>query len=129
MNETNLLEAQLRSWTPRRPGQKLERHLFPRAKSPRRFVVPKLVSVCAPVVVCVLLTLATLHPLEPRLLPPSEPQVAMVALTLSNQHYAPYLPGNGQSPANRLDTFEWTNGGYSQSSMRSLKPKKATDLQ
>ena len=36
----------------------------------------------------------------------------MVAMILSNQSYAPYLPGSFQRSKNRLrDTFEWTNTG------------------
>lgn len=129
MNETNPMEAQLRSWTLRRPSGKIERQLFPEASRARRCKWPELISVGAPVLACGLLTWATLQPPSVRLLPAEGPQTVMLALSLSNQHFAPYFMGNGQSPANRLDTFEWTNGGYSQSSMRSLKPAKAIDLQ
>lgn len=123
----NPLEAQLRSWTRRRPSPRLERRLFQRP--PHRFVLPKLVSVFAPTAACLLLTLTGLKQFGPPRLAHEDPQVALVALSLSNQHFAPYLPGNGQSTANRLDTFEWTNGGGSQSSVRSFTPPKATDLQ
>ena len=54
---------------------------------------------------------------------------ALVAMGLSNQNYAAYLPGTYQPTANRVDTFEWTNRGYSNSSMDSFTPRKATDLQ
>lgn len=52
---------------------------------------------------------------------------AMVAVILSNQSYAAYLPGSFQRAVNRLDTFEWTNGASSTSSMGSLSPFKAND--
>lgn len=117
----------MRSWTLRRPSARLERRLF---QSPgHRFVLPKLASVFVPTAACLLLTLTGLKQFGPPLLAHEDPQVALVALSLSNQHFAPYLPGNGQSTANRLDTFEWTNGGGSQSSVRSFTPTKATDLQ
>lgn len=123
----NPLEEQLRSWTPRPPSPKLERRLFRRP--PHRFVLPKLASVFVPTAACLLLTLSGLKQFGSPMLAAEDPQTALVALSLSNQHYAPYLPGNAQSLANRLDTFEWTNRGGSQSSVRSFTPTKATDLQ
>jgi hypothetical protein len=88
-----------------------------------------MVTVFAPTAACLLLTLAGWRHSEPPILPVENASTALVALSLSNQSYAAYLPGNCQSSANRLDTFEWTNGGYSQSSVRSFTPPKATDLQ
>ena len=127
MKEMNPSEELLRSWTPRRPSPKLERRLF---RPPvHRFVLPKLASVLVPTAACLLVTLTGLKQFGPPLLAHEEPQAALVALSLSNQHFAPYLPGNGQSTANRVDTFEWTNRGGSQSSVRSFTPAKATDLQ
>ncbi len=123
----NQWEAQLRSWTPRGPSPKLERRLFERG--PRRSALPKLVTVFAPVTVCLLLTLAGLKQFEGPVLASEDSRAAMVALSLSNQSFAPYLPGNIQSAANRWDTFEWTNRGYSQSSVRSFTPVSATDLE
>jgi hypothetical protein len=35
----------------------------------------------------------------------------MLAMILSNQSYAAYLPGSFQRNQNRWDTFEWTNTG------------------
>jgi len=35
----------------------------------------------------------------------------LVALSLSNQSFAAYLPGSFQPRQNRWDTFEWTSGG------------------
>jgi hypothetical protein len=35
----------------------------------------------------------------------------MVAMILSNQGFAAYLPGSFQRNQNRWDTFEWTNTG------------------
>src|SRR6478736_7673711 len=119
MNEMKLLEAQLRSWAPRRPAQKIERRLF-RRTHPVVFGLPKLATVLAPTMACVLVTLGGLRQYGQPMLASESPQAAMVAMSLSNQNFAPYLAGNVQSAANRLDaTFEWTNGGYSQSSMRS----------
>jgi len=54
----------------------------------------------------------------------------MVAVILSNQSYAAYLPGSFAREQNSLpkDAFIWTNGSSSPtSSMRSLSPFKADD--
>jgi len=50
---------------------------------------------------------------------------AMVALVLSNQSYAAYLPRSFQRTRNQLDGIAWTNGGSSNSSKGSLPPSKA----
>jgi hypothetical protein len=61
------------------------------------------------------------------LLPNGKQRAAVVAMGLSNQSYAAYLPGAYQPTANRVDTFEWTNRGYSNSSMDSFtSPGKVT---
>lgn len=126
MKEMNSLEAQLRSWTPRPPRPALERHLFGTPQpSPRHW--PRLAQVFVPAAVCLLLTWASWDRAQPLLRPEAHPQAALLAGSLSNQSFAPYLPGNHQSAANRLDTFEWTNRGHSRSSMPSFPPPKAVE--
>lgn len=122
----NPLETQLRFWTPRRPSPRVERRLF----GTRRlsFTLPKLATVFAPTVACLMVTLAGWKQSGQVILPTSGATTEMIAISLSNQSYAPYLPGNSQSVANRLATFEWTNRGYSQSSVRSFTPTKGSDL-
>jgi hypothetical protein len=129
MKEMNTLEAQLRSWTPRRPSPGLERRVLG-SGAPWHFSFSRLATVLAPTAACLLLTLSMVKQSAQELLPGSGSQNAMVAMGLSNQNFAAYLPGSFQPTANRLDaTFEWTNRGYSKSSMDSLTPPKATDLQ
>jgi hypothetical protein len=55
MKETNPLEAQLRSWQPRRPSARLKHRLFGISLAPRAswFIGP-----LAPAVVCAVLTMA-----------------------------------------------------------------------
>lgn len=120
----NPLEAQLRSWTPRRPSPGIERRLF--GRHPFQFTLPKLVTVLAPTAACLVLTVMSLK--QQPLLPSGGAPAEMIAMSLSNQSYAPYLPENSQSVANRVATFEWTNRGYSQSSVRSFTPTKGSDL-
>lgn len=149
MNEMNQWETQLRSWKPRHPSPKLERfwrnparlNNVPRwvshdatklrsapdcADSPLKWFV--LARAAGPVLACLLLTAAILTQSGQGLMLPSPDQPA-IALALSNQNFAPYLRGSFQPTANRLDTFGWTNGSGSPSSMRSLTPSKAIDLQ
>jgi hypothetical protein len=151
MNEMNELEAQLRSWTPRRPSPKIERswcklepssgaRLRRENSSPNPSSVgcwvdwpglswSTLTRVAVPTLACLSLTAAILTQSGPGLIVSNTNQPAMIALALSNQNFAPYLPGSFQPNANRLDTFGWTNGGDSPSSMRSLTPPEAIDLQ
>jgi hypothetical protein len=123
----NTLETQLRSWTPRRPSPGLERRLL--GSEPWHFSLSRLATVLAPTAACLLLTVSMVRQSSPGLLTNSGTQATMVAMGLSNQNFAAYLPGSFQPTANRLDTFEWTNRGYSKSSMDSLMPPQATDLQ
>lgn len=147
----NELEAQLRSWTPRRPSPKLEagwRNAERAINAPMRreqrspyrrealrwtdwpgLTWFRLARAVAPALACLLLSAAILMQPGHGLIVPSADQPAMIAMAMSNQNFAPYLPGNFQSTANRLGTFRWTNEGVSPSSMRSLTPPEAIDLQ
>lgn len=146
----NLLEARLRSWKPRPPSPKLEQfwrnpECLPgtplrlnRTVTNRRPASGRvdssglawavLARAAAPALACLLLTAAILTQPGQGLIIPNPHQLE-IALALSNQNFAPYLTGSFQPAANRLDTFGWTNGGGSPSSMRSLTPTKAIDLQ
>jgi hypothetical protein len=122
----NPLETQLRSWTPRRPAARLERKLFRR----RRESAPRPESLLAwlvPVTVCLVFACVTLNQPIANPLSAVPGTGTLVAMSLSNQSYAAYLPGSFQQTANRWDTFEWTNGSRSSSSMHSLTPPKAND--
>jgi hypothetical protein len=122
----NLLEGQLRSWTPRPPSPALEQRLFGRHRVP--VSLPQFLSVLTPAAACLLVTVAMLRQPETGLLPDGA-QRAVVALGMSNQNFAAYLSTSFQPTANRLDTFGWTNGGCSQSSMDSRTSPKVMDLQ
>lgn len=57
-------------------------------------------------------------------------QGPLVAMILSNQSYAAYLPGSFQQSANRWDTFEWTNtGGFTSSEGPFLRPTQRSRTQ
>jgi len=123
----NTLETQLRSWTPRRPSPGLEHRLF--AAERVHLSISRLLTVLTPAAACLLLTVSMVKESAHELLPNGNQRAAIVAMGLSNQNYAAYLPGTYQPTANRVDTFEWTNRGYSNSSMDSFTSPKATDLQ
>ena len=126
MKEMNTLETQLRSWTPRRPSSGLERRLFATGRT--HLSIPRLITVLTPAAACVLLTVSMIRQTADELLPNGSQRAALVAMGLSNQNYAAYLPSTYQPTANRVDTFEWTNRGYSNSSMGSFTPPRGTDL-
>ena len=119
MKEMNLLEAQLRSWKPRRPSARLKRRLFPAALT--RPIAPTLMQWLAPATACLLFATLAFNP-PGATLPGSQPLLAVI---LSNQSYAPYLPGSFQRDQNRWDTFEWTNQGHSGSSVAPFSPGRA----
>jgi hypothetical protein len=70
---------------------------------------------------CLLFATLAVNPRDP-MLPGAPP---MLAVIMSNQSYAAYLPGSFQRAQNRWDTFEWTNQGYSGSSVAPFSPGRA----
>ena len=139
MEQMNELELQLRSWAPRPPSAKLSRKLFPQPQSGGqsrtaeretrnseallsfRWLVP---ATAALLLMCVVLNQHNTAPLTGGVR--REPIVAMI---MSNQSAIPYLPGSFQREQNILlaDTFEWTNGSGSTSSISSLSPTKGSN--
>lgn len=103
------LEAQLRFWTLRRPSAALERRLFRRA--PARPGRTKLVGWLAPAAACLLFVGVILNPRAAAPFPGSPPSGGMLALILSNQNYAAYLPGSFERTHNQLETFA-ARGGF-----------------
>ena len=121
MNEMNPLENQLRSWKPRPPSARLEHLLFSRPAPARRRPVGRTpMPWLAPAMACMVLATLALNP-RGSSLPGGQPLLAV----LSNQNYAPYLPGSFQPEQNRWDTFEWTNHGQSRSSVAPFSPGRA----
>jgi hypothetical protein len=108
-NELDPLEARLHSWTPRRPSAVLERRLFrPAAVKPRSVM---LAGWLAPAAACLIFAGAVLNPRSTSTLPGSQQPRGMIALILSNQSYAAYLPGSFKRTHNQLETFSKTSIG------------------
>ena len=138
MNDMNDLETLLRSWALRRPSAKLKQRLFATPMVAAQTAGPSAATNSqtpllqfgwlAPAAACCLAVLAVFGPRSNSTLSRSNP-APMVAVILSNQSYAAYLPGSFEREQNALprDTFEWTNGYSSTSSMRSRSPFKTDD--
>jgi hypothetical protein len=109
MNEMNELEAQLRSWAPRRPSASLERRLFARGPVAAELPPAFRLSWLAPAMGTLLLLGLFLNGRSSTAIG-SSPAVPMVAMLLSNQSAADDLAASSLPRAeNRLpaDTYQW----------------------
>src|ERR1051325_10161502 len=147
MNEMNDLEMQLRSWAPRRPSAKLKQRILDAGRATElpgegqasvacsvlrisfgsmlAGLKPTSFRWLAPVTAALFLTCILLNQRSaPMATPSTSPLIAMILS--SNQSAAAYLPGSFQREQNGLpsDTFEWTNGSGSTSSISSLSESK-----
>ncbi len=121
-------ERQLRSWKPRRPSARLKERLFatpitdPPSPLADRHTPAFHLSWLAPATAALLLVAALVNQHNSGAVFESPRSASMVAMILSNQSAAAYLPATFQSEQNGLPpgTFEWTNGSRSASSNRSL---------
>src|ERR1035437_3511423 len=101
MNEMNELENQLLLWTPRRPSARLERQLF--AAGPVAEVLPLLrLSWLAPATAALMLMCVLFNQCYGPALSVSAPSGPLVAMILSNQTAAAYLPGSFRAERNNL---------------------------
>lgn len=94
-----------------------------------RTTLPRLAGILTPLTACVLVAASMWRQIGQPISHDGESQTAIIAMSLSNQNFAPYLATSFKPEANRLDTFGWTNRGVSKSSVDSFTPSKATDLQ
>ena len=128
MSELNELEMQLRSWVPRRPSAKLKRHLFGRP-APQPKAEPTFRLSWLPPATAGLLLLCVLFNQHSSQAISSAGSNSMVAVALSNQSIASFLPGSFSREHNGLPTgtFEWTNGSGSSSSIGSGSVSSGTN--
>jgi len=127
MIELNELEMQLRSWVLRRPSAKLKRRLFRRPVAAQPAPAFRL-SWLPPATAAALLSCVLFNQHSSQAVPSSGPN-SIVAVALSNQSIAPWLPGSFSREHNSLPTgtFEWTNGSSSSSSIGSRSISSATN--
>ena len=120
--EMTELEQQLRSWAPRPPSANLERRLFDRRAATESTPPTFRLAWLAPVTAAMLVACLVVNQRGNAVTPISGGSQGMVAMILSNQSAAAYLPGSFGREQNGLrnDAFEWTNGNGSMSSIRSF---------
>ena len=128
MNDLNELELQLRSWVLRRPSARLKRRLF---RQPLANDVPEpsfRLSWLPPATAALLLLCVLFNQHSSQALS-SAGSNSIVAVALSNQSIAPWLPGSFPREHNPLPTgtFEWTNGSGSASGIGSHSVSSATN--
>jgi len=134
MNDMEQLENQLRSWAPRRPSSRLERRLFGGrgAVALKRqeadvttghvqglnlgWLVP---AMAAFVLFCMLFNQ------RQSVNSSDEPSSGLLAVISNNQSAYPPLTSAGRQNRPSANTFEWTNGSGSTSSIRSFLGLKA----
>lgn len=128
--ETNELERQLRSWTPRRPSESIRERLFRegqgetvREGSPMRW------GWLAPATAVLVAGTVLLSQHGNRPVPASASPAPIVAMLMSNQSVLAYLPTSPFSEQDRLmsQTLEWTNVRSSTSSITSLSTPRGTN--
>ena len=107
----NEWEEHLLSWTPRRPSARLERKLFGGGPAAAEALLPFRVTWLAPATAALMLTCVLFIQLFGSSLAGSAGAGPMVAMILSNQSAAAYLPGSFQAEQNNLpaDAFKWTH--------------------
>ena len=109
MSEMSELETQLCSWTPRRPSARLERRLFAARAVPADALAPFRLSWLAPATAALALACVLFNQRYGPSFSASGGAGPMVAMILSNQSAASYLPGCVQAEQNNLpaDAFRW----------------------
>ena len=137
----NDLEMLLNSWAPRRPSPKLSQRLFAGARQgiassksdasgsliPHHAPAPRFLWL-APAAACLLLCLAIVGQRNGSSFSRSTNSMPILAVILSNQSYAAYLPSSFQPEQNSLrNTFEWTNLSRSATSKGLRSPMKEND--
>ena len=131
MNEMNELEKQLRTWLPRRPSPRLKASIFATSQLALANHTSSLAEETPassrfgwllPATAALLLTCLIFSQRASPAISGSTESGPLVAMILSNQSSAAYLPASYERVQNRLlsDTFEWTNGSGSTSTISSV---------
>jgi hypothetical protein len=109
-NEMNELETQLGLWTPRHPSARLERRLFAAGAAPVEALLPFRFTWLAPATAALMLMCVLFNQRYAASLSAATTPGPLVAMILSNQSAAAYLPGSFKAEQNNLpaDTFKWT---------------------
>jgi len=119
----------LLSWTPRRPWKGLEARLFGASAALAEPLPAFRLSWLAPATAALLLMCVFFNQRYGAGLAGVTSSGPMVAMILSNQSAAAYLPGSFQPEHNNLpaDAFKWTSTGDASARFSSSSPAKADD--
>ena len=125
----NDLERQLLSWTPRHPSAGLERRLFAGALAPAEVLPPFRFTWLAPATAALMLMCVLFNQRYGPTLSDSSRPGPLVAMILSNQSTAAYLPGSVQAAQNNLpaDAFKWTRASRSAPGAPSLSRSQGSN--
>ena len=116
---------QLRSWTPRRPSKRVEAQLFGRPLPQAEPLLVVRLGWLVPATMAFVLMCALFNPRSAATLGRPEFAAPMVAMILSNQSAAAYLPASFQRDQNSpAGTFEWTNAGALTPALQAPSPFK-----
>ena len=123
------LEEQLRLWTPRHPSARLERRLFAGGPAAAEALLPFRVTWLAPVTAALMLMCVLFNQRYGPALSAAANPGPMVAMILSNQSAAAYLPGSFQAEQNNLpaDTFKRTGDSRAPRSTPTLSRSKGNN--
>jgi hypothetical protein len=129
MNEMNESEKQLLSWTLRRPSAGLERRLFAVAAAPAEVLLPFRLTWLAPAAAALMLMCVLLNQHYGAAFSDSARSGPLVAMILSNQSAAAYLPGSIQADHNNLpaDAFSSPSARGALARFDLPSPAKAND--
>ena len=110
MSETEHLEKQLRSWSPRRPSAVIERTLFGHTEPEESPALSVRLNWFGPAMALLLLFCALFNQHNAMLSGSSQADY-LAGLALSNQSSAAYLPGSFAREHNNLpiDRLEWSS--------------------
>lgn len=109
------MEKLLLSWTPRRPSAGLERRIFASRPATAEALPAFRFSWLAPATAALMLLCVLFNQRYGPAISGSATPGPLVAMILSNQSAAAYLPGSVQAEQNNLpaDAFKWTRGSSS----------------
>jgi hypothetical protein len=128
MKEMSDLEKQLRSWIPRPPSAGLERRLFA-ARPARAAATPSIRLSWAPLATAMLALLCVLFNQRYGMSDSRRAGVGpMVAMILSNQSAAAYLPGSFQAEQNNLPADTFRRVSYPQGPGEAVLPSRSRDI-
>ena len=125
----NELEKQLLSWTLRRPSAGLERRLFTVAAAPAEALLPFRLTWLAPVTAALMLMCVLFNQHYASAFSNSARPGPLVAMILSNQSAAAYLPGSVQADHNNLpaNAFQSPSARHALARFTPSSPAKAND--